>query len=190
MLDYCYICGAALSLQGQCLKCSVGCNLDDQTESEINAPNCHKVRIPNFIRLVILIKGIFCVFFILIWRTVALYIQFNGNKAKKIHEWIEFLTRVKLSKFVGKFLVFMMVRRWFMLSVPKIICFHIFSRHSVLKISPIVNLIKKQKAGFELSYKSSFKKFFKWNQTSDLYFFFLLFCVAFLVFINNLVWQK
>ena len=73
----------ALSLQGQCLKCSVEYNIDDQTESEINTPNCRKVRIPHFIRLMILIKGIFCVFFILIWRTVALCIQFNGNKAKK-----------------------------------------------------------------------------------------------------------
>ena len=103
---YCYICGGALSLQGQCLKCSVGCNLDDETESETNAPNCRKVRIPHFIRLIILIKRILCVFFTFIWRTVALYIQFNGNKAKKIHQWIGFLTRVKLSEFVGKFLVF------------------------------------------------------------------------------------
>ena len=134
MPDYCYIRGAALSLQGQCLKCSVGCNLDDQTESEINSPNCCKVRIPHFIRLMILIKGIFCVFFILVWRTVApLYT-------------IEFLTRVKLSKFVGKFLVFlsyMMVCRWFILSVPKIICFYVFSRDSVLKISSMFNLITK-----------------------------------------------
>ena len=151
---------AALSLQGQCLKCSVEYNLDDQTESEINAPNCRKVRIPHFIRLMILIKGIFCVFFILIWRTVALCIQFNGNKSKKkkMHEWIEFLTRVKLSKFVGKFLVllsYMMVRRWFMLSVLKTIYFYIFSWDSVLKISSMVNLITRQKTGFEL-YKSSF----------------------------------
>ena len=99
MPDYCDIRGATLSLQGQCLKYSLGCDLDDQTESGINAPNCRKVRISHFIRLTILIKGIFCMFLILIWRTVALYTQF------KIHEWIEFLTRVKLSKFVGKFLV-------------------------------------------------------------------------------------
>ena len=113
-------------------------------------------------------------------------------KLKKIHEWIEFLTRVKHSKFVGKFLVFlsyMMVRKWFMLSVLKIICFYIFSRDSVLKISSMVNLITKQKTGFELSYKSSFTKISKWNQTSEL-FFFSQFCVAFLVFINTLVSQK
>ena len=98
-------------------------------------------------------------------------------KLKKIHEWIEFLTRVKHSKFVGKFLVFlsyMMVRKWFMLSVLKIICFYIFSRDSVLKISSMVNLITKQKTGFELSYKSSFTKISKWNQTSELFFFTVL----------------
>ena len=182
MPDCCFICGVILSLQGQCLKYSGGCNLDDQKESEISASNCHKVRIPHFIRLVISIKGIFCVFFILIWRTVVLCLQFDGNKAKKIHKWIEFLTWVELSKFVRKFLVFlsyMIVRWWFMLSVPKIACFYIFSRDNVLKISSMVSLITKQRAGFELSYKSSFTKIFKWNQTADLYFFFYCFASHF-----------
>ena len=150
------------SLQGQCLKCSVGCNVDDQTEGEINAPNCHKVSIPHFIRIMILIKPIFYVFFILIWRTVALYIQFDGNKAKKMHEWIEFLTRVKLSKFVGKFLVFFRLydgtQVIYVERSENNTCFYIFSRDSVLKISSTVNLITKQTAGLELSYKSSLTK--------------------------------
>ena len=37
-------------------------------------------------------------------------------------------------------------------------CFYIFSRDSVLKISSTVNLITKQTAGLELSYKSSLTK--------------------------------
>ena len=66
--DYCHVCGVTLPLQGQCLKCSLGCNVDDQTKSvnvddqtksELNAPSCHKVRIPYFTRLMILMKGIF-----------------------------------------------------------------------------------------------------------------------------------
>ena len=56
---YYHACGAALFLQRQCLKCSVGCNVDDQMENELNALTCHKVKMSYFIRLMILIKGIY-----------------------------------------------------------------------------------------------------------------------------------
>ena len=146
----------------------------------VKAPSCPKVKIPYFIRLMTLIKGMFCVFFILIWRTVALQIQFSGNKAMKIHQWIELLTRINLVNLLENstcFLSYMMICRWLMLSVPKITCFYIFSKESVLKIYTMFDLINKQRAGFELSYKSSFTKIqAKWSQTSDPYYFFRLFC--------------
>ena len=57
--DYCHVCGVTLPLQGQYLKCSLGCNVDDQTKSELNAPSCHKIKLSYFTRLMILMKGIF-----------------------------------------------------------------------------------------------------------------------------------
>ena len=75
---------------------------------------------------------------------------YNGKKAKKIHKWIEFLIQVKLSKSVGKFLVFFKLydgpqANYVERSENNL--FSYFSRDSVLKISSMVNLIAKQKTG-------------------------------------------